>query len=419
MAFLRTTPAVRRLFSCAVALTAVAGATACGPSVSGSPAAGEPDIRRFDVGQYSVLPLDYRAQYSHKVYQGKELGAMRLAGFVATGAEIDPNLKYGREGYGITTAENVGNVLAAVDTPIINGSNMMFGFSMAAADTDPGTRDKTVQREANRTDGSNSAKTTSVNIVVLQFPDAESAAKIAADIEAADFAVAADANQAVTLEKYPEAKGHWRPGIPSLGVTLAHGNYLINVFIQKPSPELAELKALAQQAVSVQLPLLDQLPPLTARDMVRQDYDSQGMFRRTLHPKDSPDPAVNTEWVFTARGFLHQVTEQDRWRAMLDPSGVDFVSQAKGGALLLRARDAGAAASLTTAITGSFKNKASAPQGVPDVICEEAADPKTTERFRCVVRYSRYVALVASNQLTDAHQRAAAQYALLANAEWM
>ncbi|UGT39649.1 hypothetical protein LTV02_26790 [Nocardia yamanashiensis] len=418
MAFFRNTPA--RLLSGALALATVTLATACGPTVSGTPGAAEPDARTFDVGRYSTIPLDYRAQYFHKVYKGNELAAMRLAGFVANGTEVDPSLKFGRAAVGITSARNAGNILAAVDTPILENSNMMFGFSMSAADTDPSTaRDQTVQREVNRSDGGNPGQTTSVNIAVIQFPDAGSAAKTATEIEAADFAVAAEANQPVTLEKYPEAKGHWRPGIPTMGVTLSHGDYLINVFVQKPSAEEAGLKSLAQQALSVQLPMLDQLPPLTPRDVVRLDYDPQGMFRRTLQLTGSPEPSVKSEWVMSARGFLHGVTSQDKWRAIIEPSGVDLVSETKNGALLLRARDAAAAATLSGAITGGFKNKASTPQGVPDVICEEAADSQAAERFRCVIRYSRYVAMVVSNQLTDVHQRAAAQYALLANAEWM
>lgn len=401
-------------------LTVLALASGCGSGVPGAPAAGEIDVRGFDVGKYSVIPLEYRGEYAHKQFKGNELAAMRLAGNIPTGTEIDPSLKYGRGADGITSALNVSMILADVAKPIIAKSGMMFGFSTSAADTDGTAKgDYTDQIDVNHKGGANSARTTSVSLMVIQYPDTKSAASTAVEIEAADFAVAADANEAVTLEKYPEAKGHWRPGIPTLGMTLSHGNYLINVFVQKPDPELSELKKLAQQALSVQLPMLDGLPPLTRREVVRQDYDPQGMFRRVLHPDNAPSPWADGEYVVTARGFLHYVAEPELWKSMIDPAGVDAVATAKDGGVLLRASDAAAATALRKSIAATKKAESAAPHGVPDVSCGEIAKPARSERFMCVVNYKRYVGYLTSSQLTDAQQRAAAQYALLANAEWM
>lgn len=93
---------------------------------------------------------------------------------------------------------------------------------------------------------------------------------------------------------------------------------------------------------------------------------------------------------------------------------------------MLRARDSKAAASLWSEINAMTPGSVDKPADVPDVACTEKQHPKppgyssawdASDRFMCTLRYDRYVARVASSQLTDAHQRAAAQYALLANSQ--
>ncbi|MFD9804756.1 hypothetical protein, partial [Streptomyces sp. NPDC059071] len=87
--------------------------------------------------------------------------------------------------------------------------------------------------------------------------------------------------------------------------------------------------------------------------------------------------------------------------------------------------------SLWSGIKGSTGGSAESPAHVPDVFCStktteesgvfwSAYDVKSTGTvYVCTLHYDRYVAQVASPQLTDVQQRAAAQYALLANSRYM
>ncbi|MFD6106818.1 hypothetical protein ACFWFQ_29620, partial [Nocardia salmonicida] len=52
---------------------------------------------------------------------------------------------------------------------------------------------------------------------------------------------------------------------------------------------------------------------------------------------------------------------------------------------------------------------------VPNSTCVENRRADAVKRFSCLLAYKQYVGIVSSNQLLDAHQRAAAQYALFAN----
>ncbi|MFC9993682.1 hypothetical protein [Nocardia sp. NPDC127526] len=392
-------------------------------AVPGEPVAGEIDIRTLDIGSYPTDPLDYRTKFSPGVDDGVQLSIMRLAGAVPNGLEIDPSLKYGRQVKPLRYDHDAGFLLFDGATEIVERHKMMFGFSMSAATTAAAeSKDYSLQRDVNKYDDGKQTGTTSVNLTVLQFADADTARTVATELEAADFAAAADLNQAVTLEEYPDAKAHWRPGIPTLGATMAHGSYVVNVFVKRPDPDLAALKQLTGKALAAQLPLLDQLPPLSKRDMLHLDYDPQAMLRRTLHPDDYMMPDFLTEAQLTPRAFLHTTGDQETWKQRLELGGIDALSTVDGGALLLRTRDSGTAA----VVLDDFKNRAQtildAPAGVPGAYCQEyptVAGGDNDARYFCTVRYDRYVARVASAQLKDAQQLAAAQYALLANSSWM
>ncbi|MFD3428798.1 hypothetical protein ACFWU7_22635 [Nocardia fluminea] len=61
---------------------------------------------------------------------------------------------------------------------------------------------------------------------------------------------------------------------------------------------------------------------------------------------------------------------------------------------------------------------ANSPTAVPATNCiENKVTSSDIKRFSCSVRYRQYVAVVSSHQINDAHQRAAAQYAVFANAQ--
>ncbi|MFE6862727.1 hypothetical protein [Nocardia sp. NPDC057668] len=393
----------------AVTLTGLALA---GCTVAGSATPGETDVRGFDVGKYATGPLEERYAYNPDLAKGLNLALMRLANRVVTGPEIDARFKYGTGMIPFLTPDKATKVLADVTAPVLARNNLKFGVAVGHSEQEP-------------IKGAAPAGSPFTTVTVMQFPDDASAARAATELDEADFAIAAEANQHVTLPKYPAALAHWRPGVASMGATIARGSYVVALFVGTRDPEQDQLTALVEQVLDVQLPLLDALRPLDTEAVLRQPYDPDGMLRQTLNIQGIGQPDVGQQAVFEQRAYLHRVANQAHWRQVLQDNGVDrfAVSGAsfEGTTILFRTRDADAAIRFGAAVlSANHAGPAEAPAGVPDTTCGEAPKDATSglKRYRCVVAYRQYVAAVQSDQITDVHQRAAAQYALMANSSW-
>ncbi|MFI9506395.1 hypothetical protein [Nocardia sp. NPDC052566] len=401
---------IRTLFGVVTAVTTAAVLAGCGSNAAGTAAPGEIDVRKLDVGTYSTTPLDIRYTYNPRLQYAKQLAIMRLADNVAVGPDIDARFKYGTGGIAVTDSTKAIDVLADKNRPVVEKYDMMFGYATGSSEKAPDKNGKT---------GKDSAFTT---VLVMQFPDENAAKQAAAEIEETDFAIAADMNQRVSLPKYPDAHTHFRPGVSSIGSTMARGSYVINLYLGLPNADKAGLTDLAQKAYDAQVPLLDALKPLSREDMLlKLDYDPDGMLRRTLNPTALGLPDTNSQAYYSLRGFLSRNLDQDQLKRLMTEVGMDRYSRSVSinESVLYRTRDAaGAKVLLGKLIEGSYAAPADAVPNVPGAKCGEraAADTKR-KRFRCAVTYRQYTATAESDQLTDAQQRAAAQYALLANSQ--
>ncbi|UGT39659.1 hypothetical protein LTV02_26840 [Nocardia yamanashiensis] len=418
------------LSTAVAAAVTVATLAACGSNVPGSPAAGEIDVRTLDVGNYPTDPFDVRSTESHSVYTGSVLAIARLADAMALGTDVDPILVYGDMGGDVVSPASGMEVLSKVVRPVLARNGMLLAVTTASSSKPlPTTHSYDLSDNFKPFGDVNGIPdSAALNITVLQFPDQQRAQAAAEQMEAADFDVAPDQNAHLSLTGYPEAKSHWRPGVPSMAATLARGQYVMNVFAQLPNPDIDGLKSLVEKAFAAQIPLLDKLPPLSARDMLRLDYDPDGMLRRTLHPKDYLSLSAKQEIVHGARGYLQFIADRAPWKKLFEEHGVDRISTASTGAQLMRARDEQSATALWTGIKPLQPGRADAAPGVPDVFCGENPTPSkdnygaawdSKNRYYCTLRYGRYVARVASSQLPDLHQRAAAQYTLLAKSQYL
>ncbi|GAB4583273.1 DUF7373 family lipoprotein [Nocardia sp. IFM 10818] len=398
-----------RFAALAVAALVVTG---CGSSVSGNSAPAELDVRTLDVGKYATDPLEMHYTYNPDLRMGTSLALMRLANQVVNGPDIDPNFKYGTGFEPFADAEGATAMLADDTAPVLERNNLLFGLSVGHAE-------QPVDKSGKAPDG-----TPFTTVTVMQFPDEAAANRAAAGIEEADFAFAAGENQKLSVPKYPAAQAHWRPGVPTIGSTMARGSYVISIFAGVKEADSAQLTALVEKIYNAQAPLLDALKPLSREDILRMPYDPDGMLRQTLNADGIGIPDFEGHAVFELRGFLHMTGEQDYWSRVMKDSGVDRYSFSKSMAnysRLFRARDAAAAGNLASVILDkSYPGVADAPAGVPGAECGEttAKTDYSTKRFRCVLTYRNYVATVEGDQIGDAHQRAAAQYALLANSTW-
>ncbi|MFF3224914.1 hypothetical protein ACFYV7_19135 [Nocardia suismassiliense] len=399
----------------------------CGTRMTGTPRPGEMDVRTLDVGQYSTEPLDSYDEYQHSVRRGISLAISRLANHVATGIDIDSKLRFGTGVQEITKPDDVRNVLAEQNVPVADRNKMLFGFASGSSDFRP---------EPYVAVPPDSTLTT---VTVMQFPDRESADRAAAEFEEVDFAVAPDQNERVQLAKYPLAHSHWRPGTPTIGSVVAHGNYVVSTFISTSKPDLAELTSLVEKVYAAQLPMLDTLAPLSAEQILRLDLDPEGVIRRVLNPTKNGVPSVGSLAAYELQGFLHWQTDRTAAKNLYahgerfvlsgaySPSTNSYttgIAQSFGkgvgrfldGAILIRTRDIGAAQALWSAILDA-PDTGQAPPRVPDSKCAEIPSDRYVKDWVCTVRYRNYVGYVWSTQLQDSQQRAAAQYALLANSQ--
>ncbi|MEV6562547.1 hypothetical protein AB0M22_42975 [Nocardia sp. NPDC051756] len=415
----------RMRHTCAVfALLVVSG---CGAPMTGTPLPGEMDVRTLDVGQYSTEPLDSYEEFQHSVRSGTALAISRLANHVVTGNDIDAKLRYGTGVQQLAKPEDVKNVLAEQSVPVAARNKMLFGFASGSSDFRP---------EPFVEVPSDSTLTT---VAVMQFPDSQSADRAATEFEETDFSVSPDQNERVQLAKYPMAHSHWRPGTPTIGSVVAHGSYVVSTFISTSQPVLADLTALIEKVYAAQLPMLDTLAPLSAEQALRLDLDPEGIIRRVLNPGKLAVPDPGGLAAYELQGFLHFQTDRIASKILYADSERFVFSDAyspttnsytkgvaqsfgKGtdrflqGAILIRTRGIDSAKALWLAILDAPDAK-QAPSNVPDSKCTELPTDKYVKDWVCAVRYRSYVGYVWSTQLQDAQQRAAAQYAVLANSQ--
>ncbi|MFE5478961.1 hypothetical protein ACFQ9R_24865 [Nocardia sp. NPDC056541] len=403
--------------SIAVTLSSILTATAgCGPQVDGTAVAGEIDVRTLDVGKLQTLPVSAYYQYKHSFTYGQKLAAMRLADHLVLGTEVDPSLKYGH--WSSFTSESLLNEFSENVHPALKEHRMQYGFSTGSTDKEHFDAFVLSPGDDALADIQRSLQPKYFGMRVMQFPD-ESSAKLAAEsIETLDFNVAPDQNQKLTVDRYPTAHAHWRPGVPSMAATIARGSYVIDLQVGVPTPDLTQLADLAARVFDAQLPRLDRLPPLTPMQILMLDNDPAHVLERALNLQQLGGPEANRSASYGLQGFLHVRRDEQEHQSLYQETGVEHIGIG-WEATVFQARDAAAAERFQAGMfEGPRFAAANGPLAVPSTVCvENKVTSSDVKRFSCSVRYRQYVAVVSSHQINDAYQRSAAQYAVFANAQ--
>ncbi|MGK8520532.1 DUF7373 family lipoprotein [Nocardia asteroides] len=295
--------------------------------------------------------------------------------------------------------------------PIAERHRMMYGFHTNGSD-------QNISLFASGWPTKPRPNSTTVGSIVMQFPDPDRARQAALEFHDADFGAYRDQNEPVPLPRQPQARAHWRPGSPFLRTVLAHGSYVVAFLVSANAPDRDALIALAEKAYDVQLPLLDQLPPLTEEEMLRLPWDPDHLLSRTLNPAKAQAPSYDdSHALFGLRGIMQYTEDLDYAKKRFTAMGAEKFA-ISGGTLVIRtaspeaARRVAAERITPTVVAGP----AEAPPHLPDSSCvENRSGLFDDRRFTCVVAYKEYVGFVAANQLLDAQQRAAAQYSVFAN----
>ncbi|MFD3592298.1 hypothetical protein ACFWU5_06180 [Nocardia sp. NPDC058640] len=356
------------------------------------------------------------------------VAANRLAGSMALGTDIDPDFKHGA-GSALTSPATATMYLSKATRTVLQANNMLYGWASGSTDqaefnifSNSAGDDGLAELQRKR------LKARFSNITVLQFEDDATAERVAKDMANADFDVAANENQRVSLPNYPAATSHRRQGIPTLGSTLAHGRYVLYLHVGVRDDDIAQLTSLAEKSYRTQISLLDQLSPLSPADILRLPPDPDGMLRRALNPKQNAGASELEYFTLDRLGYYQANRVQQLHDSIYSEVGADRFTRS-WGTELVRTRDEESAETLRDKIIGlrvPSSEAADSPPQLPDTKCAKNTDARLNDkfvdtgerkRFLCAVQYRRYVAVVEADQIQDAHQRAAAQYALLANSQ--
>ncbi|WP_433659633.1 DUF7373 family lipoprotein [Nocardia sp. CA-128927] len=389
-------------------LITVVGAAGCASTVHGTGVSAEIDVRALDTGRFPTAPPKIATRLDDVGYA--RLEAARLADAVLSPHEVDPKYSAGASARVHTDVHSVAQYLAEPTIPVLLNHGFVLGFSTGSADDVlPLTTAAVGSRER---DG--------LNVTVLRFPDATAAKAAAAELDAVDFGLNPE-NVAVNLPKYPDSRAHWRPSVPTLGSTTAHGAYVISVLADSRAPDINRLVDATQKYLDAEVVELDKFTPTAVGKFSTLRQDPDGVLVRVIHDKGVvPAPDGQGEVVLTLRGYLNYVLDQSGRFPVLQRAGVDRVAVTPD-AFGFRTHDDAAATRFVqeSAELGNAVDRRAVdpPDDVPGALCvQDYLAPKDAQ-FRCFVAYQRYAALVLGSRLWETQQRAAAQYALLANSQ--
>ncbi|MFE6860021.1 hypothetical protein [Nocardia sp. NPDC057668] len=386
-------------FACAALL-----AVAAGCAVEGTPAPAEIDVRTLDTGSYPVDRYTYGRDSNGK---GAVLEGMRMADAVVPAVKVDPSLRVGRGGIVLTSVNDVVTVshLSSSARPVLQNRGFIAGFATSSSDlADPA--------------GSSAPdpKSTTVTIRLLRFPSADSAKLAARELSDADFNVALDQNRKLTLPDYPDAMSHWRPGVANIGMTMPRKEFVISVFISRPSADQADLLSWLKKTLDAEVPAVDAFAATPADRVEQLPVDPDRLLARVLTTnRDGRSPDPDTFAVFGPAMLVHPAGDQALRSRLVADTGMDAMAGVDEN-YLFRTRDAKSGADLVSGLISSLGETGSTgpgPENVPDAKCVHRKSGAAA--FRCYVIYKRYVGVVNAQTADEVHRMAAAQYALLAN----
>jgi hypothetical protein len=385
-----------------VALVAAAGLLA-GCGMKGTPTPAEIDVRTLDVGSY---PVDRHSYDQNAHGRGALLEGMRMAQAVAPTVRIDPSLSVGQGSSIIAdSSAAINHLLAGVSKPVLDNRRMMVGFVAGGSDIPDAP-------------GPNA---TAVTNLVMRFPDATTATLAARELEDADFGVAPDVNRKLALAQYPDAFIHYRPGVPTIGAFLAHKEFVISLFIERPQADESDLLSWVRKTLDAEMPALDAFQPTSPSGLDALRVDPDGLLARTVvrdRGDRTPDPDHFA--VYGPSAFVHTAPDEAARQRLVDDTGMDAIAIADASSVL-RVRDEAAGPRLINGLitsAGPEYEPTTAPNQVPGAKClqlNRTGDNSHESRFRCYVPYRRYVEVVTGDDKSDIRQQVAAAYALLAN----
>ncbi|WP_280355379.1 DUF7373 family lipoprotein [Nocardia otitidiscaviarum] len=356
-----------------------------------------------DFGPYSAQRTndDYDDHPSRA--RGILVESLRLGEHLAFASEIDPALTVGRGGGVIADYQGVSSMISAPQRSALDGFPVLGAFGAIAADKTYGGDDQTE---------------TMLSITLIALPDEQIAATAAAAMARADFETNTD-NVPVTVDAYPNALSHWRPGVPTIGSWLVWKSVVIRVYARVPEPNLERLVDVATRAYRKQLANLESFTPTPEAEVPNLRMDPDKLLPLLVKTGDST-PDDRDFAVYGRRAYSLLVGDPAEALANYSSRGVSAIA-VSDNKFLFQLSDPDEAAEVVEYLAGVDDGLGYVPirgvSGLPDITCHRATQPSTTQkearRFRCLITRDGFVAKVFSNQESDIRRLAAAQYAVL------
>ncbi|OBB13792.1 hypothetical protein A5761_19375 [Mycolicibacterium setense] len=178
------------------------------------------------------------------------------------------------------------------------------------------------------------------------------------------------------------------------------------------SGDMAEAVSLVARVLDLQVPAIDSFTPTPPAELSNLPKDPSGVLAHALPVPPKGETFLNNA-TFGPRGILHYESDPIAAGKAYRDAGVDVVVIADGS--LSRTRDNAAAATLAAAL-GDLEGPgamtpADAVRNLPGSHCYQHSASK---KYACVGAFDRYVFAVTGPRLNDVHQKAAAQYLILA-----
>jgi hypothetical protein len=376
--------------------------TGCG--LTGHPTAGEIDVRTLQVGSYPVDRFHYEL---HAGGNGPMLEGIRMSAAVVPGYRIDPSVNYGVKIL-VDPEDQAAHLLSDAARSVLARHNMVIGYATAGADRPVPA-------------GETPPAATMVLNLVLRFPDSDTAALAARELEDADFGPATTANRTLVLPQYPEAYLHYRPGEAVVGGWLAHHEFVLIPTVQRPTADEHDLLDWIRKCFDAEIPALDRFQPTPMSKLDTLPVDPDGLLARAVvsdrgkHTSAAPDFAN-----YATSALVASAPDEAGRQRLFDDTGVDEAGLVDTS-MIVRSRDSAAAARLVDGLIATrepeYDPHDSPVPAVPGVQCLQlnAKGTAKEDTFRCYVPYKRYVARIFGSDESDLKQKVAAQYSLLAN----
>ncbi|MEV0333024.1 hypothetical protein [Nocardia sp. NPDC050717] len=364
------------------------------------------DVAALDSGNYPTTPTNLEA--TRFPNSGALQEAIRIGAATPLPFQYDPRFIYSKGGRG---------GLHPTKTPTIGGTGIDFkDFNTVIPGLVAGW-----ESSANRRDEISAGRT--VTTVTMRFETADQAKFAATELfnrtPGSPYQVPNYSDALIKVEDDPEPMP-----VQNLRAMLVRGDMLLHIQVEDwlglPYDPAADA-VVAQKYFDKQIEMLRSYAPTPLSDIKALPLDHDALLAHALpteeknRPKNGTSPAA----VYPAQAVLHLEDNAQTMSAAFADAGIDYVAFDTGS--VYRTRDEAAAGRFVAAMnTGTLDDrdyaKVDSPANLPTTSCfdKNPAVKYSSARPTCHGIIGRYVFAVSGLNLQDVHQRAAAQYKLLA-----